>query len=147
MRERMALHRKDPVCASCHTRMDPLGFALENFNAIGKWRTRDGDAAIDPSGTFPDGSKFANPAEFRSALLAHQDQFVRTFTEKLLTFALGRGLDYYDMPAVRTILRDSAKSDYRWSSVILGVVKSAPFQMRMANEGTERPAAKSAGQH
>jgi cytochrome c5 len=147
MRERMALHRKDPVCASCHTRMDPLGFALENFNAIGKWRTRDGDAAIDPSGTFPDGTKFANPSEFRSVLLAHQDQFVRTFTEKMLTFALGRGLDYYDMPAVRTILRDSAKTDYRWSSVILGVVKSAPFQMRMANEGPERPAAKSAGQH
>jgi hypothetical protein len=114
--------------------MDPLGFALENFNAIGKWRTRDGDAAIDPSGTFPDGTRFANPAEFRSVLLSHQDQFVRTFAEKMLTFGLGRGLDYYDMPAVRTILRDSANQDYRWSSVIVNVVKSVPFQMRTANE-------------
>jgi hypothetical protein len=145
MRERMALHRANPVCASCHTRMDPLGFALENFNAIGKWRTREGDASIDPSGTFPDGMKFANPAEFRAVLLSHQDQFVRTFTEKMLTFALGRGLDYYDMPAVRTILRDSARSDYRWSSVIMGVVKSVPFQMRTANETPERAGAKTAG--
>jgi cytochrome c5 len=145
IRERMALHRADPVCASCHTRMDPLGFALENFNAIGKWRTRDGDSTIDPSGTFPDGAKFANPAEFRAVLLSHQDQFVRTFTEKMLTFALGRGLDYYDMPAVRTILRDAAKTDYRWSSVIMGVVKSVPFQMRTANEIPERAGAKTAG--
>src|SRR5262245_23304371 len=145
MRDRMSAHRRNPVCASCHTRMDPLGFALENFNAIGKWRNRDGDAAIDPSGTFPDGAKFANPAEFRTVLLSHQDQFVRTFAEKLLTFALGRGLDYYDQPAVRAILRDSARSDYKWSSVILGVVKSAPFQMRTATDGLDKPAVKSAG--
>jgi uncharacterized protein DUF1588/uncharacterized protein DUF1585 len=145
MRERMALHRENPVCASCHTRMDPLGFALENFNAIGKWRTRDGDATIDPSGTFPDGTKFANPAEFRRVLLSHQDQFVRTFAEKMLTFALGRGLDYYDMPAVRTVLRDSAKQEYRWSSVIMNVVKSAPFQMRTATETPERAGARTAG--
>src|SRR5262249_56723948 len=103
---------------------------------------------IDPSGTFPDGAKFANPAEFRTVLLSHQDQFVRTFTEKLLTFALGRGLDYYDQPAVRTILRDSARSDYKWSSVILDVVKSVPFQMRTATDGLDKPAAKSsAGLH
>jgi len=145
MRERMALHRANPVCASCHTRMDPLGFALENFNAIGKWRTRDGDAAIDPSGTFPDGTKFANPAEFRGVLLSHQEQFVRTFAEKMLTFALGRGLEYYDMPAVRTVLRDSAKQEYRWSSVIMNVVKSVPFQMRTATETAERAGARTAG--
>jgi hypothetical protein len=136
MRDRMAAHRRNPVCASCHTRMDPLGFALENFNAIGKYRTRDGEVTIDPSGTFPDGTKFAGPAEFRAVLLSHQDQFVRTFVEKLLTYSLGRGLDYYDMPAIRAIMRDAAKSEYRWSAIVLEVVKSVPFRMRTANDAT-----------
>jgi mono/diheme cytochrome c family protein len=147
MRDRMAAHRRNPVCASCHTRMDPLGFALENFNAIGKWRSRDGDALIDPSGAFPDGTTFAGPAEFRGALLSHQDQFVRTFAEKLLTYALGRGLDYYDMPAVRGILRDAASADYRWSSVVLAVVKSMPFRMRTAYDASERAVTSTVGQH
>jgi hypothetical protein len=129
MRERMETHRKNAVCASCHSRMDPLGFALENFNAIGKWRVSDGEAVIDPSGVFPGGPKFSNPTEFRQLLLGQRDEFVRTFTEKLLTYALGRGLEYHDMPAVRNVVRDAALSDYRWTELIMGVVKSAPFQM------------------
>jgi hypothetical protein len=128
VRARMEAHRKNPVCAGCHAKMDPLGFALENFNAIGKWRTTDGGAPIDPAGVLPDGTKFSNPAEFRQLLLNHRDEFVQTFTEKLLTYALGRGVEYYDMPAVRTIIRDAASGEYRWSSIILEIVKSAPFQ-------------------
>jgi hypothetical protein len=117
--------------------MDPLGFALENFNAIGQWREQDGEAPIDPSGTFPDGSKFSGPAEFRQVLLSHREQFVRTFTEKLATYSLGRGLEYYDMPAMRKIIRDAAPSDYKWSSVILGIVNSVPFQMRTTREQSD----------
>ena len=132
MRERMEQHRANPVCASCHTRMDPLGFALENFNAIGKWRAMDGTSAIDASGVLPDGTTFAGPDEFRRALLMHRDAFIRTFTQKLLTYALGRAVQYYDMPAVRTIMREAAPDNYRWSSLILGIVKSRPFQMRQA---------------
>jgi len=134
IRERMEQHRANPVCASCHTRMDPLGFALENFNAIGKWRTMDGTSAIDASGVLPDGTTFAGPDEFRAALLMHRDEFVRTFTEKLLTYALGRAVQYYDMPAVRTIARNAAPDDHRWSSLILGIVNSGPFQMRQAHQ-------------
>jgi hypothetical protein len=139
MRARMETHRKNPMCAACHARMDPLGFALENFNAIGKWRTTEGGSPIDSTGAFPDGTKINNAAEFRQVLLGHRDEFIRTFTEKLLTYALGRGVEYYDMPAVRTIVRDAAPSDYRWSSVILGVVKSAPFQMSAVPEDKQVP--------
>ncbi len=134
MRERMEAHRQNAICATCHQRMDPLGFALENFDAIGKWRTTEGHAAIDASGVLPDGTKFGGPDEFRTALMAHRDEFVRTFTEKLLTYALGRAVAYYDMPALRAILREAAPSDDRWSSLILGIVKSEPFQMRAAQE-------------
>jgi mono/diheme cytochrome c family protein len=134
MRARMEAHRQNPACASCHQRMDPLGFALENFDAIGKWRTTDGSAVIDASGVLPDGTKFAGPDEFRRALIAHRDEFVRAFTEKFLTYALGRAVAYYDMPALRAILRDAAPSDYRWSSLVLGIVKSWPFQMRSMQE-------------
>jgi hypothetical protein len=129
MRARMEAHRKNPVCASCHARMDPLGFALENFNAIGKWRTAEAASPIDPSGVFPGGVKFSNATEFRQLLLDQRAEFVRTFTEKLLTYGLGRGVESSDMPAVRTILRESAASDYRWSAVILAIAKSDPFQM------------------
>jgi mono/diheme cytochrome c family protein len=138
MRERMAAHRQNAVCATCHQRMDPLGFALENFDAIGKWRTTEGQAPIDASGVLPDGTKFAGPDEFRNALLAHRDEFVRTFTEKLLTYALGRAVAYYDMPALRAITREAAPSDYRWSSLVLAIVKSRPFQMRAAQEVATR---------
>jgi hypothetical protein len=139
MRTRMEAHRKAAMCASCHARMDPLGFALENFDAIGRWRTTEGGSSIDSTGAFPDGTKINNAAEFREVLLGHRDEFVRTFTEKLLTYALGRGVEYYDMPAVRTIVRDAAPSDYRWSSVILGIVKSAPFQRSAVPDGRQVP--------
>jgi hypothetical protein len=129
MREQMEEHRKNPACASCHRVMDPLGFALENFDATGRWRTK-GETSIDASGVLPDGTKFQGPAELRKLLLNHPEQFVHTLTEKLLTYALGRGVEYYDAPAVREILRKAETSDYRWSSIILGIVNSAPFQMR-----------------
>ncbi len=132
VRERMEQHRKNPVCAACHSQIDPLGFALENFDAVGAWRTLDNGTRIDPSGSFPDGAKFDGPATFRTALLGHRQQFILTLAQKLLTYGLARGVEYYDMPAVRGIVRDAASADYRWSSLILGIVKSAPFQMRRA---------------
>ena len=126
----MEEHRANPVCASCHARIDPLGFALENFNAIGGWRTTEGeDTPIDNSGTMPDGTTFKGPAELRTILLSRSDQFATAVTEKLLTYALGRGTEYFDGPAVRKI-RSGAGPDYRWSALILGIVKSEPFQMR-----------------
>jgi hypothetical protein len=136
MRERMEEHRKNAVCATCHARMDPLGFALENFDAIGKYRTVEGQSTIDASGVLPDGTRFSNPTGFRQALLAHRDEFVRTFAERLTTYALGRAVQSYDMPAIRTIVRDAAPAGYRWSSVVLGIVQSRPFQMRKALDAT-----------
>ena len=134
MRERLAQHRVNPVCASCHAKIDPLGFALENFDAVGRWRTTDGaeDTPVDASGELPDGAEFDGPASFRDALLREPwgTEFVTTVTEKLLTYALGRGLEYYDAPVARQIIREAAPGNYRWSSLILGIVKSTPFQMR-----------------
>ena len=123
-------HRVNPVCASCHARMDPLGFSLENFDAVGQWRTTDGDAAIDASGVLLDGTKVDGPAALRRALVAQQEQFVRAVTGKLLTYAIGRELAHSDAPAIRGIVRAAAADDYRWSSTILAIVKSVPFQMR-----------------
>jgi len=138
VRERMEIHRKDPVCASCHSRMDPLGFALENFDAIGRWRTADdGNTAIDPAGTLPDGTRFDGPAGLRQALLKRSDAFVRTLTEKLLTYALGRGLEYYDAPAVRKITHDASAAGDRWSAILVGIIKSTPFQMRLSQSTVE----------
>jgi mono/diheme cytochrome c family protein len=133
VRERMEQHRSNPVCASCHARMDPLGFALENFDAIGQWRAVDAEAhaPIDASGVLQDGTKFNGPSEFRRALVARKAEFVGSVTERLMTYALGRGLEYYDQPVVRQILRDAAASEYRWSSVIMNIVQSKPFQMRI----------------
>jgi hypothetical protein len=130
VRARMEQHRRNPVCATCHNRIDPLGFALENFNAVGQYRTAEEGSAIDPSGTLPDGTKFSGPAEFRRVLLTQREELMTSLTEKLLTYALGRGVDYYDMPSVRRIIRDAAADNYRWSSLIVSLVKSAPFQMR-----------------
>jgi len=127
MRQRMALHQASPVCSSCHSRMDPLGFALENFDGLGRWRS-----GVDSSGILPDGTKIDGPAGLRNVLLSKKEQFVTTATERLLTYALGRGAEAFDMPAIRKIVRDSAGGDYRWSSLIMGVVKSVPFQMRRA---------------
>jgi hypothetical protein len=138
MRERMEQHRKNPACASCHSRMDPLGLALENFDAVGVWRTHEeGNTPIDASGTLPDGTKFDSPAGLRKALLARPERFVQTMTEKLLTYAVGRSLEYYDAPAVRAIVRQAAGKDYRFSDLMLGVVKSIPFQMKRLSEGSE----------
>ena len=131
VRARMEQHRENPVCATCHARMDPLGFALENFDAIGKWRTHEADTPIDASGSLPDGTMFDGPAELRDVLVTRHDEFVMTVTEKLLTYALGRGVEYYDRPVIRAILREAEPDDYRWSSIVLGIVKSTPFQMRM----------------
>jgi hypothetical protein len=129
MRERMEAHRKNPACAACHARIDPLGFAMENFDGIGQWRTEVGHSAIDASGVL-DGTNFNGAAELRKLLLTRQAEFVTTVTRKLLTYALGRGAEYYDMPAVRQIIRQAAPTDYRWSSVVSGIVNSVPFQMR-----------------
>jgi mono/diheme cytochrome c family protein len=131
MRERMSQHRASPACASCHSMIDPAGFALENFDAIGRWRTVDESFnAIDATGALPDGTAFNGANELRTALTSHPDRFVHTVTEKLLTYALGRGVEYYDMPAVRKILKDAAPGGYRMQSIILGIVKSYPFQFR-----------------
>jgi hypothetical protein len=131
MRERIALHRANPTCASCHAMMDPLGLSLENYDFVGRWRTVDEALLpIDASGVLPDGSRFEGPAGLRNVLLSQPDRFVSTLTEKMLTYALGRGLEYYDLPAVRKITRDASRNNYRASAVILGVVNSLPFQMR-----------------
>ena len=130
MRERMEQHRANPACASCHKLMDPLGFALENFDGVGVWRTAEGGTPIDSSGELPDGTPFQGPAELRKALLTKREGFVATVTEKLLTYALGRGLEYYDAAAVRQVIREATPSDYRLSSLIRGIVRSTPFQQR-----------------
>ena len=130
VRERLEEHRRNPACAVCHAPMDPLGFALENFDAIGAWRTTDALSPVDASASLPDGTRFRGPAGLRTLLLSKREQFVRTVTEKLLTYALGREIEYYDAPVVRRITRTAAADDYRWSTVILEIVKSMPFQMR-----------------
>ena len=134
VRQAMEQHRASPVCASCHARMDPLGFALDNFNAIGQWRTTEAGFPIDSSAVLPDGTKFQGVADLQKILLSHPQQFVTVITENLLTYALGRGVDYADEPAVRQIMRQAAPNNYRWSSLVLGIVKSVPFQMRKSPE-------------
>jgi hypothetical protein len=135
MRERMEQHRANPACAVCHRMMDPLGFALENFDGLGRWRETIGSTPIDTSGVLPDGTQFNGPGGLREVLLGKKDLFVETFTERLLTYALGRGVEEYDRPVVRKIVREAAANDHRWSSIILGIVKSTPFQMRSVSDG------------
>ncbi|MEO8256378.1 MAG: DUF1592 domain-containing protein [Acidobacteriota bacterium] len=130
MRERMEAHRESPACASCHKLMDPIGLSLENFDGIGRWRTTDAGVAIDPSSTLWDGSQVNGPAGLRQAILSRPEQFARTATEMLLTYALGRGLDYSDMPIVRAIVKDAARGNYRFSSLVTAIATSAPFQMK-----------------
>ncbi|MEQ1897174.1 MAG: DUF1592 domain-containing protein [Vicinamibacterales bacterium] len=132
LRQKMEMHRKNPVCANCHAQLDPMGFAFENFSGIGKWRTEDGKATIDPSGGLPDGTKFDGPAGFRDALAQKRDIFTSTMTSKLLTYALGRGLEPADMPVIRQLLRDTEAAGNTWSTLILNITKSLPFQMRRA---------------
>jgi len=134
VRELMEEHRKNPACAGCHAVMDPLGFSLENFDGIGEWRSKDQSGPIDASGQLADGTKVEGPVTLRQALMKHPEQFAGTVTEKLMTYALGRGLEFYDMPVVRGIVRDAARSDYKFSSLITGIVKSAPFQMRKSQD-------------
>ena len=144
MRERMGQHRSNPACATCHNMIDPAGFALENFDAIGRWRTVDESFnPIDTSGSLPDGTTFSGLADFREALVRRPERFATTVTEKLLTYALGRGLEYYDMPAVRKIVRDAAADGYRFHTVIVGVAKSYPF---VARRSTATPVQVSAAQ-
>lgn len=142
VRAKMEAHRNNAVCASCHKIMDPIGFSLENFDLIGKWRATDGGAAIDASGQLVDGTKLSGPASLREALLSRSDVFVSTLTQKLMIYALGRGLKYYDMPAVRAITRDAGNKGDRFSAIVAGIVKSAAFQMKM--KPMDADAAKSA---
>jgi hypothetical protein len=130
VREMLERHRANPVCASCHARMDPIGFTLENFDSLGRWRLKDGDADIDASGVLMDGAAVNGPSALRAALVQQKEQFVKAVTGKLLMYAVGRELHHYDTPAVRSIVKGAAADDYRWSSVILGIVKSTPFQFR-----------------
>jgi hypothetical protein len=131
MREQMEQHRANPACAGCHRLLDPLGFSLENFDAVGAWRSRDAGAPIDASVQLVDGTMVNGPVMLRQALLRRPETFVGTMTEKLLTYALGRGLAAYDLPTVRAIVRDASAQQYRFSSLVLGIVKSTPFQMRV----------------
>jgi hypothetical protein len=132
MRERMAEHRANPACAGCHKLMDPIGFSMENYDAVGRWRTNDEGKPLDVAGSLPDGSTFEGIAGLQQALLSRPELFATTFTEKLLTYALGRGVEFYDAPAVRGIVADARTKDYRFSSFILGITASTPFQMRRA---------------
>jgi hypothetical protein len=142
MRERMEQHRANPVCASCHRIFEPLGFSMENFDAVGVWRTDESGVPIDPRGQFVDGTVIDGPASLRGLLLRYSPQFVRTVTEKLLTYALGRGVEHEDMPLVRSIVRDAAATNYRFSSLVLGIVKSQPFQMNTKEADRSQQAAR-----
>jgi len=133
VRERLAEHRANAACASCHDIMDPVGFALENFDAVGRWRTYEDGLPVDVSGGLPDGSKFAGVDALEQGLLRRPELFVGTFAEKLLTFALGRGIEPYDAPAIRKIIREAEGDDFRFSSVIIAIVNSTPFQMRKSS--------------
>jgi hypothetical protein len=142
MRQRMEEHRANPVCSTCHKIFEPIGLALENFDAIGAWRTEEGGVPIDASGQIVDGTLVNGPASLREVLLRYSDQYVRVVAEKLLTYGIGRGIEFRDMPLVRSIVRDAAKDNYRFSSIVLGIVNSAPFQMNMKEEGTPARAAR-----
>ncbi len=139
VRERLEEHRKNPACSSCHAMMDPIGFALENYDAVGLWRTNDGPFKIDATGKMFDGAKLDGPVSLRQAILGHSDAFIGAFTESMMAYGLGRVIDYRDMPFVRAVEKEAAKSDNRFSSFILGIVKSPPFQMRKAEEPESTP--------
>jgi hypothetical protein len=129
-RERLAEHRANAACATCHNLMDPIGLALENFDAVGRWRNIEEGKPVDASGGLPDGTEFDGVAGLEEGLLARPEVFVGTFAEKLLTFALGRGMEDYDGPAIRKVVREARENDYRFSSIIVGLARSTPFTMR-----------------
>jgi hypothetical protein len=131
VRERLERHRANPTCASCHQIMDPIGFSLENFDLIGRWRDTDGGMPVNSSDRLVDGTAVNGVHDLRRALLSRSDAFVTVSAEKLLTYALGRRLEHFDQPAVREIVRDSRRDDYRFASLVLGVVNSVPFQMKV----------------
>jgi hypothetical protein len=138
MRERMEQHRSNPACFSCHATVEPYGLALENFDPVGRWRTiNENGEPVDASTELVNGTKFEGPNGLRNIVLANKDQFVQTAANRLLTYALGRGLEYYDMPTVRKIVKDSAASKYNFSTLVVNVVKSMPFQMRKAPKPEE----------
>ncbi len=141
LRQRMEQHRANPSCASCHTQMDAMGFAMENFNAIGAWRAKDGEEKIDASGTLPDGRSFSGPAELKAVLREKKDLFTRNVAEKLLTYALGRGLEFYDARAVRQICAETARQDYKFSALVTAIVKSEPFRLRRGKDLIQQQAA------
>jgi hypothetical protein len=141
LRERMEVHRRAPACATCHRRMDPLGFALEHFDATGKWRTTSDGVAIDATAALPDGTRFDGVSGLRAMIASHQEDFVRTLSGKLLAYALGRGLEPYDYPVVRGISRNAAKSEYRWSAIVAGIVNSTPFSMSVVPGRASAPPA------
>ena len=135
LRELMSAAQPEPDCASCHVRMDPIGFALENYDAIGRWRDHDGDTEIDAAGSLPGGTAFDGPSDLRRVLKTEfREAFVRTVTEKLLTYALGRGLEYYDRPTVRKIVREAGHTGYRFADLIVAITQSMPFQMRRTSD-------------
>ena len=135
MRPTLEEHHTNPACATCHRTFEPMGFALENFDAVGAWRMEDEGQPIDATGALADGTKLDGVASLRDLLVRYQPQFVRVVTEKMLTYALGRGLEYQDMPLVRSIVRDAAVTKYRLSSIVVGIVKSQAFQMNMKTGG------------
>lgn len=139
VRERMQEHRKNEPCKSCHAMMDPIGFSLENFDSVGVWRTNDSGFKIDPTGKMFDGTKLDGPVSLREAILKHSDSYVTNFTENLMAYGLGRIVDYRDEPFVRAVVHEAGKNDDRFTSFVLGIVKSVPFQMRRVEEPESRP--------
>jgi hypothetical protein len=134
LRQRMEQHRRNPACANCHARMDPIGFAFEQYDAIGRFRSKDGTFPIDPSGTLPDGRSFQGPAELKTILADKKDLFARCLTEKMLTYALGRGLEHYDKQTIDNIQKNLAAKDYRFSALVTEIATSFPFRMRRGKE-------------
>jgi hypothetical protein len=139
IREQMEAHRKNPSCAVCHVRMDPLGFSLENFDALGKWRTSVDALPVDASAALPDGTKFDGVTGLRQLMGNHQEDFARTFTQKLMGFALGRSVEATDLPAIRQITKNAAPGGYRWSSLIVGIARSTPFTMSTTRARDQAP--------
>ena len=138
MRQQMEKHRADPVCAGCHSRMDPLGFALENYDAIGHWRAQDAGQPVDASGSLPNGRSFNGSAELKEILASDRDKFAECLTEKMMIYALGRGLEAYDRPAMKQIVAALAAGNYRFSTLIRGIVDSPEFQMGRGTAGGEK---------
>ncbi len=145
VRERMEEHRSNPACTSCHKMMDPIGLALENFDVTGAWRIKDADMPVDPVSELYDGTPLASPSDLREALLERPEAFLRTFTENMMAYALGRRVEYFDMPTVRAITREAAEQDYEVRSIVSGIIASPAFQMRIVGPESTDPVAGSGG--